>query len=370
MTQRGIEELSPAQVTGPGRRKLPADLKAALNLVRAFAAVYVVTYHVAQRHLHGIAGAPFRFGQEAVILFFLLSGYVIFVNEVDRAYRAPVPYLIRRVRRIYPPMLLSLALCAILYALDSGYNGTYTARSFVGTVLSVADISALKPGVITDPVFNNNPLWSLSYEMAFYLMFPVVLRYWHRRHTATNHVVGLVCVLSYVVYVLRPNHWALVVAYFSIWWVGAILGYATITERRTKVEAAKVSLLWLGVLCLVSVAAIKYRGSHGAGLYPVLPARHFLFALACACLCMTPLTVVLRRVAVMVAPAAAFVASISYGLYVFHYPLLLNWTFATKPAGFVVALVILVVLAYFGDRKLDEWLPRPKARRHRATAPR
>jgi peptidoglycan/LPS O-acetylase OafA/YrhL len=67
------------------RPKLSARLSASLDVARAIAACYVVLHHVANaRGWSNGPGLVLRFGQEAVLIFFLLSGFVIFSNERTR----------------------------------------------------------------------------------------------------------------------------------------------------------------------------------------------------------------------------------------------------------------------------------------------
>jgi peptidoglycan/LPS O-acetylase OafA/YrhL len=82
------------------RPKLSLRLSAGLDVARAAAACYVVLHHVAKaRGWSSGPGLALRFGQEAVLIFFLLSGFVIFSNERTRATR-PSGYYLRRLRGI------------------------------------------------------------------------------------------------------------------------------------------------------------------------------------------------------------------------------------------------------------------------------
>ena len=183
-------------------------------------------HHVAKAHglLHG-PGLILLFGQEAVIVFFLLSGFVIFNGEHRRALR-PGGYYARRVRRIYP-VLIAAMIVSTLVATDNGdLAARFDWRSLWGTLAGLQDIAAIKPGVIVDPYLDNLPLWSLSYELAFYLVFPPILMLWQRHPRATDHAVGIGCCLCYGLYALHPNHAALVGAYFMIWWSGAMAARA------------------------------------------------------------------------------------------------------------------------------------------------
>lgn len=341
-------------------RRLGTEMRAGLDLVRASAAIYVVIYHVAQQHLHGPLSLPFRFGQEAVIVFFLLSGFVIFANEHHRVHADIGGYVLRRVRRIYPPMLISLLLAMVLYSVDRAYAGQFRVRDLVATLLCVQDISALKPGVIADPFLNNNPLWSLSYEVTFYLLFPLTMMLKRRAGRSATHIVGLTAIFGCGTFLLKPNHWSLMAAYFILWWAGAVLADLYLA-RNLRARAIAPVAGWILTVLGVTTLGVWTDGWHGVGYFPGLIVRHFAFALGCVALTLTPLTALVGRLASKAARPTAYIASISYGLYVFHYPLLVNWSGATH-AGLVVAVFMLVALAWLGDRKLDEWLPKPSRR--------
>jgi peptidoglycan/LPS O-acetylase OafA/YrhL len=68
-----------------------------------------------------------------------------------------------------------------LVALDNGtLASAFKRRDLIGTLASVQDVSFLKPGVIVVPYLDNNPLWLVSNEMAFYLVFPLALILWRQ----------------------------------------------------------------------------------------------------------------------------------------------------------------------------------------------
>ena len=211
-------------------------LSALLDTIRVVAAVYVVIHHVFV-HLgweHGF-GLIFRFGQEAVIVFFRLSGFVIYINEAWRE-NDRRGYYRRRLIRLYPPLICAILLSALI-AIDNGNaESVFHLRSLFGTLFMLQDISALKPGVIIDPYLNNAPLWSLSYEALFYIAFPLISACLLKAPHRTVHGVGVVCIASYLLYVALPNHWTLVVSYFAIWWVGALAGRLYVNGRRSAPE--------------------------------------------------------------------------------------------------------------------------------------
>jgi peptidoglycan/LPS O-acetylase OafA/YrhL len=326
-----------------------------LDLARAVAACYVVVHHVTvtRNWGHGI-GSIFRFGQEAVIVFFLLSGFVIFANERERALN-PTGYYLRRLRRIYPILIAAMAV-SVVVAFDNGeLLSRFSWASFAGTLLSLQDISALKPGVIVNPFLGNDPLWSLSYEVAFYIIFPIVLKAWVRFPIRTNTVVGFACCVLFGLYAAVPNHFALVGAYFLLWWTGAMVAKAYMDGGR-DVRSVGGIYFWLLGLCALALVVVRLRGNHGIGLYPVLMLRHFAVAAIMVAVLFGPVGRAIASLSSVFAKAASVVASISFGLYVFHFPLLVNWHRSTNPIGFIVALIILVAVSYLAERELPKIL--------------
>ncbi len=334
---------------------LSPRLSASLNVARATAAFYVVAHHVASTRSwsdHGV-GLLLRFGQEAVIIFFLLSGFVIFANEEGRP---GTGYVMRRLRRIYPPLLIAMLVSVLVIVV---YNGEHRSDwpGFFATLLNLQDVPDLKPGVIAAPFLDNNPLWSLSYEMAFYAAFPFILPAWRRAPALTTHLIGAGCCLAYLSYAALPNHVSLVAAYFLVWWSGAMAADAYGRGGRSVLSIVPVTA-WLAALTGISALVVWLAGFRGLGVYPMLPLRHFGVALLVLVLCFGPLGRALATLLQPLARPAAWLASISYGVYVLHYPITVQWQLGRTPAGLALSLVILLVLAWLSDRVLDRWLKR------------
>lgn len=252
--------------------------KVALDAARVTASLYVPFYHVALRwELPPGAGIFLRFGQSAVILFFLLSGFVIFANECHRAIH-PRGYFLRRLRRIYPPVLVAYLLSAVV-AFDTGsLRAQFSWRELFFNLLMLQDVRGTKPGVIADSFLGNGPLWTLSYEAAFYLLFPFALAAWSRKPHLTTHLVGLICALSFACYIAQPNHFTLVASYFQIWWCGAMVA-AAYGEGKRSWLAVRVPLGWLCVLVAEAVWVSSTQPYDGVNSYPVLMLQHFALAL-------------------------------------------------------------------------------------------
>ncbi|WIB68246.1 acyltransferase [Curtobacterium sp. MCBD17_035] len=355
------------------RPALPRGLRVFLDAVRGLAALEVVAHHLVSVNAYGgpvVLRDVFAFGQEAVMVFFLLSGFVVYANEFDR--RGGVgAYLFRRLRRIYPPLVLALVLSIGVAAADRDLVAEFHPGQVLGTLVALQDNGALKPGVIVDPPFHNLALWSLSYEIAFYLVFPLLASALHRWPRLTPHLVGAVSLAAFAAYRVHPGHAVLVLAYLLVWWAGAAMARAFLQDRVGP-RALAPELLWLTALTALAVGTTLRLGTGGGfAAYPLLMVRHFgvatalvtLVAVVAPTLRARPaLAAALGRGLARVAAPSAFLASISYGLYVFHWPLLVQWGFPhTGPVPFAVAAVTLLALAVAGDR----WAGAGLARRHR-----
>jgi peptidoglycan/LPS O-acetylase OafA/YrhL len=336
-------------------KKLSPMLSSALNAARAVAACYVVLEHViSARFFADRPPAILRFGQEAVLVFFLLSGFLIFANERQRALR-PSGYYLRRLRRIYPPLIIAIVI-STLVALSNGE----LARRFVpaelwATLLSVQDITFLKPGVIANPYLGNDPLWSLSYEVFFYVIFPPVLMLWTARPRLTNNVIGIVCCALYVLYARAPDHFLLVGAYFLVWWCGAMAAEAYQRGGRS-IASMWQTYCWLLALCGTAAAIAWLLGGREIGYYPLLPLRHFAF-------CAIALAVLFGGVGRFLLPhlwkvrkPSAVLSRISYTIYVIHFPLLIQWHVASSPFGFALAFALMLIVSRLTEYDLSRLL--------------
>lgn len=123
---------------------------------------------------------PLRFfwaGQEAVLLFFTLSGFVLCLPLMGGAWRQKrgvwPSYYVRRLVRLYLPVWCALALA---YAIAMGVSrrpgfGSSWLQSHVQPTLSVLGHDAV---LLTGTSNLDSPLWSLQWEVWFSLLLPVM----------------------------------------------------------------------------------------------------------------------------------------------------------------------------------------------------
>jgi peptidoglycan/LPS O-acetylase OafA/YrhL len=163
----------------------------ALTSIRFLAAVTVVVSHYSELGLFSLPASLFDFidgGRPAVALFFVLSGFILSFTYRDQlAIKGNAPFYQARFARLYPVILLGLALCVptTLYLLNgpdaSLLHRWYALKSSVYLSLGVSLICQLLLINAWFPFAAVNQPWngpsdSVSCEAFFYTLFPLMLR--------------------------------------------------------------------------------------------------------------------------------------------------------------------------------------------------
>ncbi len=149
-----------------------------LDLVRLSAALTVLVYHFAYERFSG-GGLQFirdlKLGSDAVIVFFVLSGYVIawVASERDRELEA---YVINRLSRLWSVVIPALILTVVvdqigLHLNPKAYDGWWHQGEspITRTLANLFFLNELWFYSIRP--FSNGPFWSLGYEFWYYVIF-------------------------------------------------------------------------------------------------------------------------------------------------------------------------------------------------------
>ncbi len=316
--------------------KLAPDSSAHLNAVRALAAAAVVVGHVrglffvefgnSSSHsavvylIYAISGL----GHQAVIVFFVLSGYFVAGSAIRRlptwSWRH---YLGNRVTRLYLVLLPALVLTALLDQVSMrmplgpqyfNYPIPHFNAQPIAAAISIRTFlaNALFLQIIAAPTFGSNlPLWSLANEFWYYLMFPLAVLAVYPGAVVRR---GLCAFLALLMAVGLPGE---VIAYFPIWLLGASLSILPLPNLGLKALAiARIvgAGLFLGVLLLSRAGRLP----DVAGDYCVA-VTFSLFMVGLICVPSGPDVRVGRAYSALAAVFAGF----SYSLYATHMPMLL-----------------------------------------------
>ena len=303
----------------------------------------------------------FKFGQEVVILFFLLSGFVIYLAFTKRPDQSFRTYFIRRFRRIYFPIIVSFLLSFIISVVTIGSSIDFSWYELIGNVLMLQDFS-LKPGNWFYSFMGNSPLWSLSYEWWFYMLFFPFFLIFYKIKVPFNStvVVSSISLISWVGYLAIPNHALLVLSYFIIWWVGLRCAQVYIDKSDFKVSYLKYELLGLLIMSIAAFIPILLTDYKlGWGLYPIVMFRHFFSALIFLIVGLVWWKCKLKFFNRSIGLFSVF-APFSYSIYIFHFPILNLIIFEENSTISIISAIFLKLILIFSLSYLVDVILQPK----------
>ncbi len=186
---------------------LPRPFSVYLDLVRFVAACLVYLYHSNQRWLVEPILPWAQNGHSAVIVFFVLSGYVI-AYVTDTKERDWATYAASRLSRVYSVALPTIVLTLLLdwtgrqfLAEPYGYPFDWFAVRILGSLLMANEV-----WFVSITSFSNVPYWSICYESWYYVAFGLLT--FLPRRSAWIAVGALALLLGPKVVLLAPV-WAL-----------------------------------------------------------------------------------------------------------------------------------------------------------------
>lgn len=259
------------------KAQIRGEIKALTGL-RIIAALWVVLFHFrpmltdVSPDLRENLAPVLNCGAQGVDLFFILSGFVLTWNYLDRmggawSTRATVHFLWLRLARVWPVYLLTMHLAALIViaSLHVGHVPLpevrdLTAISYVRQVLLVQ--------LWFEPFFDNTswdgPAWSISAEWLAYLLFGlivlVILRLERTTRARSLMVLAFAACLPPVVLLLASGY------FYTPWswlprivtqFVAGALACAAVRRLRLSNRARHVAG-YLSLLLVVAMVAILY----------------------------------------------------------------------------------------------------------------
>lgn len=193
----------------------------------------------------GINETLFSIGNVGVDVFFAISGFLIYGMLIGRE-RPILPYAKRRVARIYPVFLAVMLLYTVLSFVVPDQSKIPTDEDEAAWYL-IANYLLL-PGILDiDPMIT--VAWSLSYEMFFYLVMPLILPVFRLREVSAKVRVAFWFALWVLVYLAVPQHFR------ASMFIAGIMVYET--AQVIKRERASPGLTLLALAAFAGVLAFK-----------------------------------------------------------------------------------------------------------------
>jgi len=307
----------------------------------------IASSNVFERVFYFITG----FGHEAVIIFFVLSGFFIvrsIMNSIARGDWNFKEYFFNRTIRlgvvVVPALFFTLILDYIGGNLINNFDfyskplvmGNFIVGENSSFSILLGNLFYLQTIIV--PTFGSNgPLWSLSNEFWYYILFPVmlfsILNYYSFRIRAL-----LILIFFSLLYFLFDN----VLMYFIIWLLGGASffvvknNYLNMIKRRSVISISSFLLLLIIIRTKLfnQINSDLILGLATFVLIPVLIEMHMK----------TKLFISFSKIS----------SKISFSLYVFHFPLVVflssfynGNTLVFSFGNFMIFVVLFsVILAY------------------------
>jgi peptidoglycan/LPS O-acetylase OafA/YrhL len=271
-------------------------------------------------------------GNAAVIMFFVLSGFVLFLSfmrGVSGTYRS---FVTKRILRIYTPYLVSIVLAVVMAAMlaKGSIPGIDAWQSGISLKLLIEHLSLV---FIIDTKAFNNVIWSLVHEMRISLYFPLIAFCVMRLNWKVNLYICLLLSIPSILKDLIPMGYALTTLldtmhYTSMFLIGALLAKNLDTLTAIYQTWSK-SLKWL----ILFVAFISYAYSAviiTTVLKLGLPYRFVLFDYVVTLSSATFIIYALGSIklsSLLLKKPMLFLGKISYSLYLLHIIVLFSFMY-------------------------------------------
>ncbi len=326
--------------------------------LRALAAIGVFCVHFNQMAGLDAAKGPFDLsifmanGNHGVALFFSLSGFLLSL-PFWQTYVTGLPfpslknYFIRRAARIIPAYYVLLTLLILLGTLWKIPGSGFDILSHYLFFFNITEFS----------IFSiNPPFWTIAVEVQFYFLLPFIFfgfRFFRSRHVL--FILILMTVLSVWLQTqmavkvfnltipwpgnpwltwIRPNGAVVnhsIIACFPHFILGIIAGYLytryglSIRSLKKKSEAVFWTCLTLITLMLSTAWTSPLELSVVPYSFPIIPILFTCMILSCA----------QAGIAgkILETPLLKWLGTVSYGLYLYHYPVLLHLEWQMRKKG-------------------------------------
>ena len=368
----------PLQIPGPSRH-IPS-----LDGLRGLAILVVVVYHYFN----------LPYGWSGVDLFFVLSGYLITGRLLDSLHQ-PAYYrnfYRNRVLRIFPLYFGVLALFAFGINFISKQSTqpllAFYYQHWLSFILFTENFSFIRYGMPVTPYLLH--FWSLAIEEQFYLVWPFLLRRTKDRKTRLILLPVLILLVMLIRSLFYWNHIhtdSLTFYYYNTFFrIDALLTGALLCQLHRSqlvLPARLINLLFAACILTIGISCVWLKSLDLSNPF-FETVGYTLTALLYACLLHKTVSSTGALSKIFSLSPLRLLGKISYGLYVFHFPVVLilytrlfNWGKAHSAlsdlplqiAVLLLCLLISLVLALLSFRYFESFFLRFKAPAPASSAP-
>lgn len=334
---------------------LPEHTSKLFDVLRALSAILVLVGHLFQIMVQPLFDHPlvtrgfYVMAGYSVMIFFVISGYMIglsiYRNLSRHAFQRfdALAFARNRLLRLYPPLLLSVAICLAVLAFaklrwSNDMELAWMAQAEPSLFASLLFVQNMFRGLFPTPAINA-PLWSLSFEGWFYVIAALATSAVINRQPVSMVLLATVTFVFLMFGVQEAFLLGLAV------WLGGFASAFLLQNFDLRSRAAQVSLvaltalvgaLWFGAVLRLLPWAFEAKYAFG-----LLFTLAMLFAL-------TQTGAMPKRFAsTKVVQVISIAAPFSYTLYLIHYPLTHFLNGLLRPIGGSVALSVVAACCTF-----------------------
>ncbi|MDB5119525.1 MAG: putative acyltransferase [Sphingobacteriales bacterium] len=293
------------------------------------------------------------FGHESVIIFFVLSGFLIIKSIHESVWKQKwtfFGYINNRMTRLWVVLIPALILGVVwdkvgLHYYSNSLAYTNNIRYFNGGPLIQDRISV---SIFFENVFflhsiyqnvlgSNSPLWSLSCEFWYYIIFPLLYFSISSQYNLRSRILFFCLGLTFFSILNIDTQ------LYAITWLCGGLSYLIYRSSFQTLFVKKYFLIFISVVFFITLIMLRFKKN------PLIFNDYFL-ALVLSLL--IPALTLLRMDNERLKRGAIFISNISFTLYVVHQPIfvfitsLMNFQSKQFTVGYVFNYILILTITF------------------------
>ncbi len=301
-----------------------------ITIIRGFSALLVVLNHLRSAYFIDFSQVENKnllnsffyfitgFGHYAVIVFFVLSGFLVTKSFLKT--KEIKSYAFNRLIRLWLPLLPVLLFTFFLDSVSKSIDSTIFTGQYFNVMHSGPQPGQFSNSVITfignvfflqsifvEPFGSNGPLWSLSYEFWYYTLFPLMFFLFS---ASTKHISRILSTAALCLIVYMLPFYALVG--YLCWLLGGFVNKFINYRLKYTLLSFIISL----ILFLVTVSLFRIKPDILGHSY----IGDIVLSLIFSVVVLTSLRVKIK-LNNFINRIVDFMSDVSYTLYIIHFPI-------------------------------------------------